>query len=293
MHTPHHDPETHGMSPAQQPRSARRRRRRAAARASRPLLALACLAALAAGQDAVAGGTAAATTPTPTLEETRLSLGKWIETQQIISRERNDWQQGREILQDRVALVKKEVATLQEAIAQAQSGVHDSDAKREELRAENEQLKAAGAQLTTAVQGMEGQIRKLYPSLPDPIQTRLQPLFQRIPAEGVEAHVSAAERFQNVLGILNELNKANNDIAVSYEVRTMADGRTAEVKVIYVGLAQAYYVSARGEAGIGRPSADGWVWEPAPAVAADVLSALEILQGKQSPAFVPLPVKLQ
>ena len=291
MHTTHHDPETHGMSPAQQPRSARRRRRRAAARATRPLLALACLAALAAGQDAASGGDAAATTPT--LEETRLSLGKWIETQQIISRERNDWQQGREILQDRVALVKKEVTTLQEGIAQAQSGVHDSEAKRDELRAENEQLKAASAQLVTAVQGMEAEIRRLYPSLPDPIQIRLQPLFQRIPAEGVETHVSAAERFQNVLGILNELNKANNDIAVSYEVRTMADGRTAEVKVIYVGLAQAYYVSARGEAGIGRPSADGWVWEPAPAVAADVLSALEILQGKQSPAFVPLPVKLQ
>lgn len=287
MHTTHHDPETHGMSPAPRPREAQRRR---AARTARPLVALACLAALAVAQDAAP---APAVQPAPTLEETRLSLGKWIETQQIISRERNDWQQGREILQDRVALVKKEIATLQEAIAKAQSGVHDSDARREELRAENEQLKTAGAQLVTAVQGMEGEIRKLYPSLPDPIQIRLQPLFQRIPAEGVETHVSAAERFQNVLGILNELNKANNDIAVSYEVRTMADGRTAEVKVIYVGLAQAYYVSARGEAGIGRPSADGWVWEPAPAVAADVLTALEILQGKQSPAFVPLPVKLQ
>src|SRR5262245_6886980 len=204
MHTTHH-PETHGMSPAQQPRSARRRRRRAAARASRPLLALACLAALAAGQDTAAGGAPAATPPAPTLEETRLSLGKWIETQQTISRERNDSQQGREILEDRVALVKKEAASLQDGIAQAQSGVKESEAKRDELRAENEQLKAAGAQLVTAVQGMEGETRKLYPSLPDPIQTRLQPLFQRIPAEGVETHVSAAERFQNVLGILNEL----------------------------------------------------------------------------------------
>ena len=35
----------------------------------------------------------------PTLDETRLTLSKWIETQQIISKERNDWQQGKEILQ--------------------------------------------------------------------------------------------------------------------------------------------------------------------------------------------------
>ena len=48
----------------------------------------------------------------PTLEETRLTLSKWIETQQIISKERNDWQQGKEILQSRIELVGKEVGVL-------------------------------------------------------------------------------------------------------------------------------------------------------------------------------------
>ncbi|MFM8785781.1 MAG: hypothetical protein ACKOFI_11720, partial [Phycisphaerales bacterium] len=40
----------------------------------------------------------------PSLEETRLTLAKWIETQQIIAKERNDWQQGKEILQGRIDL---------------------------------------------------------------------------------------------------------------------------------------------------------------------------------------------
>jgi hypothetical protein len=96
-----------------------------------------------------------------------------------------------------------------------------------------------------------------------------------------------------VLGILNEVNKANSEIAVNYEVHELADGKPSEVQAIYVGLAQAYYVNARGDAGIGNPSADGWKWEPTKAIAGEVLMALEILQGKQSPAFVPLPVKLQ
>ena len=109
----------------------------------------------------------------------------------------------------------------------------------------------------------------------------------------VDAYVTAAERFQNVLGVLNELNKSNNEIAVNYEVRTLADGRPSEVKVVYVGLAQAYFVSPGGEAGIGRPGVDGWVWEPTKTAAGDVLIALEILQGKHTPAFVPLPVKIQ
>ena len=229
----------------------------------------------------------------PTLEETRLKMDKWLETQQIISRERKDWQQGKEILLSRLELVKKEIATLEEKNKQAESSVTEANKKRSELLAENDQLTAAGAQLTGAVAGMEGEIRQMFKQLPEPIQTKLQPLYQRIPEDPSKTRIAAAERFQNVLGILNELNKTNNEITVSYEVHNLADGRPSEVKAIYVGLAQAYYVSARGEAGIGRPTADGWKWEPSKAVARDVLMALEILEGKHSPAFVPLPVILK
>ena len=230
---------------------------------------------------------------TPTLEETRLKMDKWLETQQIISKERKDWQQGKEILLGRLEVVKKEIATLEEKTTQAEASVAEANKKRSEMLAENDQLKVAGAQLTGAVAEMEGEIRKMFKQLPEPIQTKLQPLYQRIPENPSKTRVAAAERFQNILGILNELNKTNNEITVSYEVHSLADGRPSEVKAIYVGLAQAYYVSARGEAGIGRPTADGWKWEPSKAVARDVLTALEILEGKQSPAFVPLPVILK
>ena len=230
----------------------------------------------------------------PTLEETRLTMDKWIETQQIISRERKEWQQGREILLGRLELVKKESTTLQEKIAEAQTGVAEADGKRAELLAEDSQLREALAQLAAVVDRMEGEVRRLFAQVPEPIRVRLQPLHERMPVDdAAKARVSVAERFQNVLGILNELNKANTEITVSYEVRTLSDGKPSEVRVLYVGLAQAYYVSARGEAGIGRVSADGWTWEAAPALAGDVLQALEIIQGKQPPAFVPLPVTLQ
>lgn len=245
------------------------------------------------GMSADQSGAAGASSAPPSLEETRLTMGKWIETQQIISKERNEWQQGKEILLGRLDLIKKEIATLEEKIQQARASVAESDKKRNDLMAENDLLKAAGAQLTDAVTVMEAEIRRLFKTLPEPVQTKLQPLYQRIPEDPAKTRVSTAERFQNVLGILNELNSANNEITVSYEVRNLANGKPSEVKAIYVGLAQAYYVSASGEAGIGRPGAEGWTWESSKAIGPDVLMALEILQGKQTPAFVPLPVKLQ
>ena len=228
-----------------------------------------------------------------TLEEIRLKMDKWIEVQQIISKERKDWQQGKEILQGRLELVKKEIATLEEKIKQSGEGVSESGKKRAALIAENDELKASDKQLVEAISLIEPEVRRLFLLLPEPVKAKVQPLYQRIAEDPSKARVSTAERFQNMLGILNEVNKSNNEITVNYEVHDLANGKPAEVRAIYVGLAQAYYVSVRGEAGIGRPSSDGWKWEASTTAARDILNALEILQGKQTPAFVPLPCKIQ
>lgn len=229
----------------------------------------------------------------PTLAESRLTMGKWIETQQLIGRERNEWSQGKEILKGRVELIGKEVASLQEKIGQSESSVAESGKTFAGLVEQREELKAASAQLVASVTLMEAEVKKIAPMIPDPVRAKLAPLFARLPEDPSTTKVSIAERFQNVLGILNEVNKANSEITVNYEVRTLADGTSSEVQAIYVGLAQAYYISPRGEAGIGRPSADGWKWESAKASADKILTVLEIIQGKQTPAFVPLPVKIK
>jgi prefoldin subunit 5 len=227
------------------------------------------------------------------LKDTRASMGKWLETQQIISKERKNWEQEEDILLGRIEVVKQEVATLEERIRQTEASVAEAEKKKQGFAAENDQLKAVTERLTAKVGTMEAEVRRLFKRLPDPIMARIQPLYQRIPEDAANTKVSVAERFQNVVGILNEVNKANNEILVNFEVHTLADGKPSEVKAIYVGLAQAYYVSAKGEAGIGRPTDEGWKWEPSKSIANDVLMALDILQGKHSPAFVPLPVKIQ
>lgn len=231
--------------------------------------------------------------PAPTLAETRVSMGKWIETQQILVKERNEWQQGKEILLGRLELLRNEVGNLEQKIAEAQTSLTEAEAKLAEQNAEKDRLVETGRKLAETVARLEAEVRRLYRLAPDPTQEKLQPLLQRIPQDPATARVSVAERFQNVLGVLSELNRANGEITVTYEVRTLADGRPAEVRALYVGLAQAYYVSAGGEAGIGRPTDEGWSWEPSRAIAGDVLEALEILQGKHTPAFVPLPVRIQ
>jgi hypothetical protein len=171
--------------------------------------------------------------------------------------------------------------------------VEQSNQKRDELGVQRTDLAGIAERLNASVVEMEGRVRELFKAMPDPLQEKLEPLRRRIPDDPASTKASLAERFQNVLGILNELNKANNEIHVAYEVRNVAEGKTSEVQSMYVGLAQAYYLAPSGEAGIGRPGPDGWTWEPSKSVAPEVLTALEIIQGKQTPAFVPLPIHLR
>jgi len=262
-------------------------------RPSRRLGRTLAIAAAAAAIAALAAAVAPRQSPPASLEGARLTLSKWIETQQIIAKERNDWAQGKEILEARIDLVGKEVSVLKEKIAQSEAAVADSNKKRDELLKENGDLKALASQLDGAARSMEAQVQVLAKSMPEGVLTKLQPLLARIPAPGTVARVSTAERFQNVLGILNEMNRANSEISVAYEIRKLADGTSSEVQVIYVGLAQAYYISPTGEAGVGVPGPEGWQWSPLPKAAGDILFALEIIQGKHSPAFVPLPVTIQ
>ena len=133
-----------------------------------------------------------------TLDATRLTMEKWIETQQIIAQERKDWQQGKDILLGRLELVKKEVDSLKEKIKQAETNVNETDKKRKELLVESDQIKGAGDRLKEVVTDMEGQIRPLFTQLPEPVQTKLQPLYQRIPADASTTHVSVAERYQKI-----------------------------------------------------------------------------------------------
>ncbi len=283
--TPAPKQSTPAATPAQQPSAT-------AAAPQQP--ATSAPAATSAQQPVSAGPTAPGATQADALERARLTLGKWIETQQIISRERNDWSQAKEVLQGRVELVGKEVNVLQERIALTQKSIAESDKERDALTQRLEALKSTSGELDSAVKALEERIKSLLSKLPDPLATKLQPLVQRMPSGEAASRISTAERFQNVLGILNELNRANSEITVSYEVRKLADGSSTEVQVIYIGLAQAYYISPRGDAGIGRPGPDGgWNWTADKSIAGDILLALEVIQGKHPPTFVPLPLTIQ
>ncbi len=224
----------------------------------------------------------------------RATLEKWVESRKVISLEQRDWALGKEMLNERIELVQQEIDSLQSKIEDAEKSISEADKKRVDLIDENKKLKEASAALGETVLTLEQSTKDLLKRLPDPIRERVKPLTQRLPENPDETKLSLAERFQNIIGILNEVNKFNREITITSEVRALPDGTSAEVTALYIGIGQGYYASANGKAaGTGTAAPDGWVWTPADNVAGEIVRAIAILQNEQVAGFVRLPVEIR
>jgi len=267
-----------------------------------------CLFHLAPGLSAQTSATSATNAPTPAapamkvtsetapiIEATRETLTKWVETKQLISKEKSDWASGKDILEDRVRLAEAETTTVRDKLKEISAAVAEAQKKRDELAAQNDKLKATAEKSKAMVIAAEKKLRPLLPQLPEPLREKLKPIIARFPEDSEKSTASMAERLQNVLGILDQASAFNSTVASVKELRTFPDGTRAEVTTVYLGLSQAYYTNREGTlAGIGHPGPDGWVWKPDNANGKKILLAVHILEGKEKGAtFIDLPVKIQ
>lgn len=231
----------------------------------------------------------------PIIEATRETLTKWVETKQLISKEKSEWASGKDILEDRVRLAQAETTTVRDKLKEISAAVAEAQKKRDELAAQNDKLKATAEKSKAMVIAAEKKLRPLLPQLPEPLREKLKPIIARFPEDSEKSTASMAERLQNVLGILDQASAFNSTVASVKELRTFPDGTRAEVTTVYLGLSQAYYTNREGTlAGIGHPGPDGWVWKPDNANGKKILLAVHILEGKEKGAtFIDLPVKIQ
>lgn len=226
------------------------------------------------------------------LDLTKEALSKWVETRKLISEEKQTWELERLMLSDRIDLIRTERDALSQKIHETQADITEADRKRADLVQENESLKNASATLVNRIYSLEREVMALLPSLPEPVQERIRPLSQRIP-KTAETDLSLSERYGNVIGIINDLNKGAGEITVVSETRDLPDGGKAEVQTLYLGYARAYYCTNKGDiAGFGYPVAGGWTWEPDNALAPQVAGAIAVLKNEKVAEYIPLPVSV-
>ena len=226
------------------------------------------------------------------IDITKELISKWVETKKLISLESEEWKIEQEVLKDRIDLISSERNSLREKINETESLINQSDTKRTDLGKDNESLKKASTLLSEKINILENKLLILLPTLPQHIQEKIKPLSQRIPLNK-KNELTLSERYQNVVGIVNELNKGASEISVISEVRSLLNGESAEVQTLYLGYAHAFYCTTKGDiAGIGYPSRDGWIWKPKNEIAQEIADSIAIFKNEMVAEYITLPINM-
>jgi hypothetical protein len=228
------------------------------------------------------------------LTETRSTLEKWVETRQLISKTRADWQTDKETLEQTIALYERELKSIDEQ----QSKVSTNNAQVTKEMAEAEALKQSSAEANEAARqfavGFEAKLKAMAPKLPVPLQDIIKKDLARLPADPANTKMLAAERVQACVSVLNELDKFNNGVNLFSEKRKNSAGEEVAVDTLYVGLGAAYFVNDAGDfAGTGAAGPNGWEWSVKPEIAPAVRTAVKVYRSEHSPTFIKLPVTIQ
>ena len=233
------------------------------------------------------------------IRRTRDALSQWVEVQQTLSREREDWRLDEAMLQERIDLLQDRIDHARSEASAVRAKIETTDVDLAQAQNKYDELEAALATLEPVLLDLEARTRALVRRLPDPLLDKIDLLIQRLPTSpdeseaGSTVQLSMTERFQSVVGILNEANKFNRGIQPVSELRNLGAETSAQVRTLYIGLSVAYFATPNGEAaGVGKPTDGGWVWTLANEHAAEIARAIEIYESAQEAAFVRLPLTI-
>lgn len=242
---------------------------------------------------AVGGLTVMAAEPA-TLTQTRATLEQWVQTRQLISQTKTDGQADKEMLEQSIQLFERELQNIAEQRSKVSTNRTQVDVEREQALAAQKELTEAADQVKLLATGLEQKLVALAAAFPPPLTEKIQPLLQRVPTDPATTKAGAVERLQNIVGILNEVDKFNAAISVVSEVQKSPAGAEVQVETIYVGLGQAYFVDKAGEyAGVGVPTAQGWKWQEQRELAGKIQDSLAMYKNAKPAAFVSLPVQIK
>lgn len=225
------------------------------------------------------------------LAQSRTVLEQWVQTRQLISQTRIDWQTDKETLEQTVALYERELQAIDEQMSKV--ATNNTQVTKEMTEATALQ-KVSSETLGDAKQfatEFEIKVRQLVPQLPGRLQDILKPLLARLPADPHNTKMLAAERMQVLVGVLGELDKFNNAVSIFNERRKNDKGEEVSVQTVYIGLGAAYFVNDAGDfAGAGTAGTNGWEWTAKPDIAATVQEVVKIYRNERAARFVTLPV---
>lgn len=213
----------------------------------------------------------------------RETIAQWADAEELITREKVDWQEKKASMTQLLALYREELELLDEELSQAGQSSVEQDEKQERLKDESAAMREARAKTKAALVAAREQLLPLVERFPKPLQDELTEALEQL--KGWKSGDEVRPGLQALLLILDQANRFARNLTRSREVW---DGR--EVEVLYLGFSHGYYMSRDGGAGVGKLTAAGWQWEERKGLHGEVAQVMAQLEERSAPGLVTLPV---
>ncbi len=231
------------------------------------------------------------------LTKARSTLEKWVEARRILAEERTQWLAEEKTLNEDIAFLKSEIEDIRKDIADSEQDVTTADSEQNEMSQSIEIQEQALEEIRRAVPEFEKRILDLSTIFPSVFREKVSTQLRRIPDPNSnrQLDVSLEDRVQNIISILQNIEYFNKVVTPSSELREKENGEILEVKTLYLGFGQAYFVDENQiNAGFGYPVIGrGWVWQDRPEIAEAVGTAVLAADNRHPAEFVEVPVEIK
>lgn len=233
---------------------------------------------------------------TPT-QELRTSVREWVETMRKKQVEENDWARDKEVLTNYREGLAKEIDDLTQQIADAKLRKAGADQESFQQSAERDSYTAAKHELSATIRRLEETLAAKLPLFPAPLLAEpkvsqgIEDLQRDLKLPEEKRNDGVSKRLLNVINLLTEAEKFQQTVHLRPELRKDSTGREFNMQVIYFGLACGYAVNEDGSFALaGRPSANGWIFQPRQDLTKHIQALIKSTTGDQDAAFINLPL---
>lgn len=220
-------------------------------------------------------------------EATKEVIRQWVETEKILSSEKEGWKEKKAHLSELLELYAKELTLLNEELAAVPS-IEMDDKKKESLEKQSKEADRSRTKLKGFLLAQKTRVLALVEKFPDPLQDQINESVLGLKSTGNEA--SARDLLMPMLSIMDAGSSFNAGVYRTSQKVSIGD-EDWQAEVMYLGLGQSYFWIGE-KAGTGYPSADGWKWERNDGIIEEVKKAMAVFDGKTQPQLIKLPLKV-
>jgi hypothetical protein len=225
---------------------------------------------------------------------TRSMIEQWIQAEKAENKAKSDWKEDRQNLLTQKILLESEKQSLEKQLNSLDEKQVSESGERDRLEKSIADFEASKTMLEKRVDQSEKYLTALRPKLPPLLQKKIETQLPTAPntkaSETKQPGSTLVRRLQKLIGTWNEIHQFQNKITVTKQVIALVDSSEVEADVLYLGLAQGYFVTPDDQrAGIGKVDSSNWVWTEIPELGPEIRTALVTmnLPDPRNPATLP------